>query len=401
MVVKVSKPEINVREKISELDKPSGTAGQAMLAAETPQEQFNLIGAGRRNLIINGAMQVEQRGAYTISTTGSPEYGGPDRFHVWSYTSGEEVTAEISKSTVGGTPTGFANTYRFDVLTAESSVAAAEAVVVAQYIEAQDCQHLEYGTNDAKPVTLSFWIKTSITGTYCFFLQNDDGDRIQVKEYTVNSADTWEKKIITIPGDASGTINNDSGRGLWCGWVLMAGTDRHGSKDTWRTTGADYATSSQVNALNNTANNIYLTGIQLEVGKVATPFEHRSYGEELALCQRYYCQIGGASQGGGGFDYLAHGFADTTTRAIHLIQFPQEMRAAPTLICSQTASNFYWRAPIGNPTSPTATSLPTLGGSSKVWGRVDCNGSGFSAGTGCFFEQKNSVNTFIAFNAEL
>jgi len=338
MVVKVSKPEINVREKISELDKPSGTAGQAMLAAETPQEQFNLIGAGRRNLIINGAMQVEQRGAYTISTTGSPEYGGPDRFHVWSYTSGEEVTAEISKSTVGGTPTGFANTYRFDVLTAESSVAAAESVVVAQYIEAQDCQHLEYGTSDAKPVTLSFWIKTSITGTYCFFLQNDDGDRIQVKEYTVNSANTWEKKIITIPGDASGTINNDSGRGLWCGWVLMAGTDRHGSKDTWRTTDADYATSSQVNALNNTANNIYLTGIQLEVGKVATPFEHRSYGEELALCQRYYQKF--HDPGSPTAQIMLIGLSSTYT------QFswwpPVEMRVRPTVGVTDTSP--YWES---------------------------------------------------------
>ena len=288
MTVKITKPEINVREKISELDKPSGIAGQAMLAAETPQEQFNLIGAGRRNLIINGAMQVEQRGAYTISTTGSPEYGGPDRFHVWSYTSGEEVTAEISKSTVGGTPTGFADTYRIDVLTAESSVAAGEMLAFAQYIEAQNCQHLEYGTSDAKSVTLSFWIKTSVTGTYCFFLQNSDGDRIQVKEYTVNSADTWEKKIITIPGDASGTINNDNGRGLWCGWVLMAGTDRHGSKDAWRTTGADYATSSQVNAVHSTANNIYFTGVQLEVGDTATPFEHLTYAEELLACERYY-----------------------------------------------------------------------------------------------------------------
>ena len=244
--------------------------------------------AGRKNLIINGGMQVSQRGAYTITTTGGPEYGGPDRFHMWSYASSEQVTAEISKSTVGGTPTGFANTYRIDVLTAESSVAAGESLVFAQYIEAQNCQHLEYGTSDAKSVTLSFWIKTSVTGTYCFFLQNSDGDRIQVKEYTVNSADTWEKKIITIPGDASGTINNDNGRGLWCGWVLMAGTDRHGSKDAWRTTGADYATSSQVNAVHSTANNIYFTGVQLEVGDTATAYEHLSYAEELSACQRYF-----------------------------------------------------------------------------------------------------------------
>jgi len=280
-----------------------------------------------RNLIINGAMQVETRGAYTISTTGSPEYGGPDRFHVWSYTSGEEVTAEISKSTAGGTPTGFANTYRFDVLTAESSVASAEAVVVAQYIEAQNCQHLEYGTSDAKSVTLSFWIKTSVTGTYCFFLQNSDGDRIQVKEYTVNTADTWEKKIITISGDASGTINNDNGRGLWCGWVLMAGTDRHGSKDTWRTTGEDYATSSQVNALNNTANNIYFTGIQLEVGDTATPFEHRSYGDELAKCQRYYYSFKTDTQNG---LLLCHQDRNTDTY-IGQVVMPTEMRVAPTV----------------------------------------------------------------------
>ena len=283
-----------------------------------------------RNLIINGAMQVEQRGAYTISTTGGPEYGGPDRFHMWSYTSGEEVTAEISKSTVGGTPTGFANTCRIDVITAESSVASTEALVFAQYIEAQNCQHLEYGTSDAKPVTLSFWIKTSVTGTYCFFLQNDDGDRIQVKEYTVSSADTWEKKIITITGDVSGTINNDSGRGLWCGWVLMAGTDRAGSKDEWRTTNADYATSNQVNAVNNASNNIYLTGVQLEVGDTATPFEHRSYGEELAKCQRYTFVVKGDNSDATGFV----GYSETTSAVRFGVRYPVAMRASPSFALS-------------------------------------------------------------------
>ena len=322
MTVNVTKPALNIREKLAELDKPSGIAGEAMLRADSVQEQRNLIGAGRKNLIINGAMQVEQRGAFTISTSGGPEYGGPDRFHMWSYTSTEQVTAEISKSTVGGTPTGFADTYRIDVLTAESSVAAGESLVFAQYIEAQNCQHLEYGTSDAKSVTLSFWIKTLVTGTYCFFLQNSDGNRIQVKEYTVNSADTWEKKIITIPGDASGTINNDNGRGLWCGWVLMAGTDRHGSKDAWRTTGADYATSSQVNAVGNGANNIYFTGVQLEVGTVATNFEHRSYGEELALCQRYYQR--GISNG-------ALGVSVHSTQATFGFRLPVEMRSEPTV----------------------------------------------------------------------
>jgi len=349
MTVNVTKPALNIREKLAELDKPSGIAGEAMLRADSVQEQRNLIGAGRKNLIINGAMQVEQRGAFTISTSGGPEYGGPDRFHMWSYTSTEQVTAEISKSTVGGTPTGFADTYRIDVLTAESSVAAGESLVFAQYIEAQNCQHLEYGTSDAKSVTLSFWIKTSVTGTYCFFLQNSDGDRIQVKEYTVNSADTWEKKIITIPGDASGTINNDNGRGLWCGWVLMAGTDRHGSKDAWRTTGADYATSSQVNAVGNGANNIYFTGVQLEVGTVATNFEHRSYGEELALCQRYYYHSGSLNAGQNG-QAVSGGYSTYFGASW---TFPTTMRTSPTILQNISIST-------NSTGTQTAATTPTM-----------------------------------------
>ena len=320
----------------SSLDNSATAVNNNINTLSVTRSNISDLGTGalsNRNLIINGAMQVEQRGAHTISTTGSPEYGGPDRFHMWSYTSGEQVVAEISKSTVGGTPTGFANTCRIDVLTAESSVAAGEALVFAQYIEAQNCQHLDYGTSDAKSVTLSFWIKTSVTGTYCFFLQNDDGDRLQVKEYTVSSANTWEKKTITITGDVSGTINNNSGRGLWCGWVLMAGTDRAGSKDEWRTTNADYATSNQVNAVNNASNNIYITGVQLEVGDTATPFEHRSYSDELEKCQRYYFSL---NYPDGSKNTWLHPIATNSNggwrrKTVHL---PVSMRAAPSVSAS-------------------------------------------------------------------
>jgi len=262
-----------------------------------------------RNLIINGAMQCYQRGSYTITTSGSPEYGGPDRFHMWSYTSTEQVVGDVTQSTDVPSGQGFAYSRKFDVTTAESAVAAGEALVMAQYIESQNLQHLEYGTSSAKDVTMSFWIKTTKAGTYCFFLQQDDGDRIHVKEYTVNASDTWEKKTITIEGDASGTLNNDNGRGLWCGWVLMAGTDRQGTADTWRATGADYATSNQVNAVDSASNNIYLTGVQLEVGDTATDFEHRSYADELARCLRYYEKLSGSGPSGN-YAGLAIGFAN-------------------------------------------------------------------------------------------
>ena len=297
-----------------------------------------------RNLIINGAMQCNQRGSYTITTTGSPEYGGPDRFHMWSYTSSEEVVGNVTQSTDVPTGNGFAYSRKFDVTTAESAVATNEALAMAQYIESQNLQHLEYGTSSAKSVTISFWIKTTKTGTYCFFLQQDDGDRIYVKEYTVDASNTWEKKIITIPGDASGTLNNDNGRGLWCGWVLMAGTNRQGTANAWRATGADYATSNQVNSVDSTSNNIYFTGVQLEVGSVATDFEHRSFAEELSLCQRYYYKQASIFYG-----FFGYGTNSGTNMMGNLIR-PVEMRVQATVTMS--AGSYWASGPVAGGNGP-------------------------------------------------
>jgi hypothetical protein len=279
-----------------------------------------------RNLIINGAMQVAQRGSYTITTSGSPEYGGLDRFHVWSYASTEQVVADITQSTDVPSGNGFAYSYKFDVTTAESAVAASEALLIGQFIEAQNVQHLDYGTSSAKDVTMSFWIKSTKTGTYCFNINQPDGNRVYVKEYTVDASDTWEKKTITIEGDASGTINNDSGRGLWVQWVLMAGTNRQGTANTWRGSEFELATSNQVNALDSASNNIYITGVQLEVGDTATPFEHRSYGDELARCQRYYYKFEHLTQ----TNYWIDGYTTYAGYINDFYTFPVTMRTSPT-----------------------------------------------------------------------
>ena len=301
-----------------------------MAVSRIDEAGLNVNQYGNRNLIINGAMQVDQRGSYTITTTGSPEYGGPDRFHMWSYTSLEQVVGDVSQSTDVPSGNGFGYSRKFDVTTAESAVAADEALIMAQLIEAQNLQHLEYGTSSAKDVTMSFWIKSTKTGTYCFFINQEDGTRIYVKEYTVDASDTWEKKIITIPGDASGTINNDNGRGFWVGWVLMAGTNRHGTANEWRATSTDYATSNQVNAVDSASNNIYLTGVQLEVGDTATDFEHRSVGDELARCQRYFNDM--VKSAGSEYIWLFPlAGASLPYRRTNLI-FPVEMRAAPSLV---------------------------------------------------------------------
>jgi len=305
-----------------------------MAVSRINEAGLNVNQYGNRNIVINGAMQVDQRGSYTITTSGSPEYGGPDRFHMWSYTSTEQVVGDVTQSTDVPSGNGFGYSRKFDVTTAESAVASGEALVMAQLIEAQNLQHLEYGTSSAKDVTISFWIKSTKTGTYCFFINQEDGSRIYVKEYTVDASDTWEKKIITIPGDASGTINNDNGRGFWCGWVLLAGTDRQGTANAWRATGADYATSNQVNAVDSTSNNIYLTGVQLEVGDTATDFEHRTFGDELARCQRYYIKYGSGAGGGAAFC----GNASDTYRRAH-ITHPVEQRAAGTVTVTWNAGS--------------------------------------------------------------
>ena len=186
-----------------------------MAVSRIDEAGLNVNQYGNRNLVINGNMQVAQRGSFTISTTGSPEYGGPDRFHVWTYTSTEQVVANVSQDTDVPSGLGFSNSYKFDVTTAESAVASNEALLIGHYIEAQNLQHLEYGTSSAKNLTLSFHIKSTKTGTYCLSVTAPDGSRNIIKEYTVSASDTWEKKTILIPGDTSGTINNDNGQGLW------------------------------------------------------------------------------------------------------------------------------------------------------------------------------------------
>lgn len=356
----------------------------------------NLGQLGNRNLIINGAMQVAQRG--TSATTFS--YGTVDRFKP---SEGSTSSLAITQTQDTNAPSGFSNSLKITVTTAET-MSGSKQLAVFHAIEAQNLQQLGYGTSDAQSVTVSFWVKSSVTGAYCLSLYENDDNRNIGATYTINSANTWEYKTITFPPDTVGVIDNNNGGGLETYFFLSVGPDRKTTNNTsWATWSAARFGYGQVADVAGTTNATWqITGVQLEVGDTATPFEHRSYGEELAKCQRYYFQIGGAGQGGGGFDYLAHGFVDSSSRAIHLIQFPQNMRAAPTLVTSQTAGEFYWRAHIGNPTSPTATALPTSGGMSKVCGRVDCNSSGFNTvGAGCFFEQKNSVNTFIAFNAEL
>ena len=294
MTVKVNKPAINLREELADLRKPTGIAGEAMLRAETPQEQFNLIGAGRRNLIINGAMQVAQRGTSFTGLANSPAYT-VDRFefrriNAWS-------TGRFAVTQEADGPAGFASSIKLATTTAETDTSSIASI--STRIEGQDCQSLKYGSSSAENVTLSFWVKSFQTGTYSFALNVKNlNESIYGTLYTINQSNTWEYKTITIPAPALAAttlINNDEAQGLELLWHFTyrnsAGLLTNNSWD--ESTGSAqlrwYSVNGQtINGSTSTSNYLQITGVQLEVGKVATPFEHRSYGEELAACQRYY-----------------------------------------------------------------------------------------------------------------
>jgi hypothetical protein len=281
-----------------------------------------------RNLIINGAMQVAQRGTSVTGVT-SGAYRTCDRILFSPSSAG---TWTVTQST--DAPDGFSNSFRIDCTTADASLGASDFVIVETKIEAQNVQHLMYGDSSAKTVTASFYVKSNKTGTYVLELRQPDSGRLYNKTYTINAANTWEYKTLTFPGDVSGTINNDNGEGLNMDFWLAAGsTFSSGSIGTsWHTTSANRA-AGVVNLADSTDNDWSITGIQLEVGEQATPFEHRSFGDELARCHRYYQKsyadgtaAGTVTQTGCNMDYIPS--TGNTWRHTH--SFPMAMRAAPT-----------------------------------------------------------------------
>jgi len=237
---------------------------------------------GRRNILINGAMQVSQRGTSASATTANG-YNVCDRWHQSMSSSG---TFTLSQSAIA--PSGFANSFKFDCTAADSSPS---NIIFAQRVEGQNLQMLKKGTSDALSATLSFYIRSNKTGTYQVNMYDTDNTRIIGKTYTIDSADTWEYKTLTFAGDTSGAFADDNGGSLELEWWFAAGSSYNsGAVPTaWEAkSDGDRAAGLTVNIGDNTSNELFITGIQLEVGDKATPFEHRSFGEELALCQRYY-----------------------------------------------------------------------------------------------------------------
>jgi len=275
-----------------------------------------------RNLIINGAMQVAQRGASSTSSG----YQTVDRIAT-NAANTDELAFTQSQSTTVPSGQGFANSFKVEVTTAETTLAADENFRITYKIEAQNLQHLAYGNSSAKSLTLSFWVRSSLTGKYSVLFYQDDAVRSNTPSFTISTADTWEYKTITIDGDTGGTINDDNGAGININWVLAAGTDVAGTPHTgWGayTATDDFAHDDQVNFIAQTGT-FYLTGVQLEVGQTATPFEHEGYGTTLEKCRRFYQKITTTID----FHIVRNtGNSDTLRRGTLI--FSPEMRASPT-----------------------------------------------------------------------
>ena len=327
MAVKFTKPEINIAEKVAELDKPSGIAGEAMLRADTVAEQQALIGVGRRNLIINGAMQIAQRAtsATGITTAG---YKALDR---WEPNVSSAGTWTMSQET--DTPTGFGNSAKMLCTTADTSLATTHNVYFNQRVEGYNLQAFAKGTSDAKSLTMSFWVKSNVTGLYTAEIYDNDNARMCGQTYTINSSGTWEYKTVTFPPDNTGTWDNDNNLSAYIAFWLAGGpTFNTGSGvGNWQSGNANRC-PGQVNLAGAVNNYWQITGVQLEVGKVATPFEHRSYGEELALCKRYYQRIDGAN-----YQWITEVQRHNSTGFRSVLHLPVPLRLRPTITYSNLA----------------------------------------------------------------
>jgi hypothetical protein len=264
-----------------------------------------------KNLIINGAMRVAQRGT---SFTALTDAYCLDQFIYIKDAS--TAVIDVTQSTDVPSGEGFGKSLKIDVTTADASIDANDLAKIQTSIEAQNLTQLKYGSAGAQTMTLSFWIKSTKTGTFNAFAYQPDGNRFYNASYTVNVTDTWEHKTVTISGDSGGTINDDTGTGLSVGWTLIAGTNWTGSADTW-SGNADYAVSSY-SMLDNTANNIYITGVQLEVGSVATDFEHEAISTTLAKCQRYFERL---DYNGASAESIGVGTAASTSSVICVIPY--------------------------------------------------------------------------------
>ena len=284
----------------------------------TPSINGGQIG-GRRNVFINGAMQVFQRSTSASSLGGSAGYFTADRIRFKPNSTAGRFTSTKDSSA----PNGFANSLKLDCTTADTSIGAGEYFFLSQKIEGQDLQHFAKGTSDAKPFTVSFYVKGNASATYTCELFDEDNTRQISKTFSVTT--NWTRVELLFPSDTTGAFDNDNASSMTFAIWLHAGTNYTSgtlNSSSWASaTTANRVSSSNTSFFDSTDRTFFLTGLQLETSSIVTPFEHRSFAEELALCQRYFEFVNGG---------IDAGMSVTTSSVQFVYRYRVDKRASAT-----------------------------------------------------------------------
>ena len=363
-----------------------------------------------RNLLMNGDMNIAQRLGIEQNGLGASDFTSISAttyfLDRWRFSAAIDGVCSLTRSTDVPAGLGFPASFKVDVTTVDTSLGSGQLAHIQTAVEGRDLQHLQYGTTSAKKLTCSFWVKSSKTGTYCFALVKPDQTRYHfIKEYTINAADTWEKKIIHIEPDSNikasaGAIDNDTGLGFRVAWVLCDESNRAtGTDNTWQATSTVTSTSNQVNFLDNTANDFYLTGCQLEVGDKATEFDFVPTDIETFRCKRYYQRYNRNANYSG----LGIVVPWSTTNANLIWTMEVQPRGNPT-ISYGNLSHFDIFGVTGSGTTGVPTGFSNSGWAGGTSIDIGVTGSGFVAARAMLVEYDNTstnLPAFLAIDAEL
>ena len=347
-------------------------------------------GYGFRNLVINGAMQVAQRGTSASGLGTVTAYYTADR---WQTNLGSIGTWTQTIENDAPTGSGFRKSLKMLCTTANSSLASSAEGQIWQKFEGQNLQSIKKGTASAEQVTLSFWVKSNVTGTRVVELYDGDNTRQCSKSYTVDASGTWEKKVITFPADTTGAFDNDNALSLYCLFWLAAGTNFTSGTlgTTWSSATSANRAVGQVNTAAATNNYWQITGVQMEVGPVATAYEFKPIDVELRQCKRYYTTRTDKDNTGGG---------SGTGSLVARFKFDDEMRVAPTASIRTAGSFIVGNDYSANYTATTVTLNSYQGGPCVT--RTGLGGFASYPGNGVFVAQSDASGTAVfQFDSEL
>ena len=323
MVIRVSKPEFNLREKLTELDHPVGTHGSQIMKSRTISETANLVGVNRKNLLINGDFRINQRGGTGTYTTNTNGY----HMDMWFFHNSTNGTFTAKVSSASPNPPEVYHYLEVECTAVDHGLTSGQYASITTNIEGYNFQQSMFGTPNAKPLTLSFYHRHTVPGVYSGVLRTAAANFNYVFEYEQSTGDAWEKAVVHIKPEGTQAYALGTGKALSLTFSMGDVTHLNDWVGQWFSHTYAHGSDRQINLFEDTSHKMRFSAVQLEVGSDATPFEQRSYEEELALCQRYYmrrnlygnCSTGFSQSGGGYNSHLMN------------IPLPCKMRVTPTV----------------------------------------------------------------------